>query len=148
MRDWGGLVETDSKLRWGGLEVQFKLPGRAVALPGRTQGGVAPGGVEVGVEEVGPSRRASSGGAKAVPWGSSSVLSVLRPASAWVVPGRALSSGVVVGIARLIEAGQGPGLSDAGTVGGAGVRAAAVSGDNSAWVPRLEVSRVASVSTF
>ena len=73
---------------------------RAVALPGRTQGGMARVGVEVGVEEVGPSRRASSGGAKAVPWGSSSVLSVLQPASAWVVPGRALSSGVVVGRCR------------------------------------------------
>ena len=109
---------------------------------------MAPGGVEVGVEGVSPSRRTSSGGAKVVPWGSSSVLSVLRPASAWVVPGRALSSGVVVGIARLIEAGQGPGLSDAGTVGGAGVLAAAVGVDNSVWVPRLEVSRVASVPTF
>ena len=54
MRDWGGLVETDSKLRWGGLEVQFKLPGRAVALPGRTQSGMARVGIEVGVEGVGP----------------------------------------------------------------------------------------------
>ena len=95
--------------------------GRAVALPGTTQGGVAPVEVEVGVEVVGHFQAGfferGEGSAVGQQFGFERV-----PAG--------FGLGVVVGAARPTEAGQGTSLVDAGAADDAGVLAAAVGVNN------------------